>query len=144
MATRMKSDKVRTNWAEVLRRVEAGESVIIEHYNRAVAILGPVHAGVIDSMSGDPAMLSDDELLRTQLAYLPEGGNHHLDPEVWQRWPELKAIRSRYELAIQTAALNRGPVDILDMSTTPEMDEAHADYLREYHEAAQRILDQAR
>ena len=38
---RIKSKEARANWAELLRRAEAGETTVIEHYNRPVATLVP-------------------------------------------------------------------------------------------------------
>jgi antitoxin (DNA-binding transcriptional repressor) of toxin-antitoxin stability system len=38
----IKSNEVRTNWAEVLRGIENGDTYTVEHYNRPVAELVPL------------------------------------------------------------------------------------------------------
>jgi antitoxin (DNA-binding transcriptional repressor) of toxin-antitoxin stability system len=40
----MKSDEARKNWAAMLRFVENGGNVIIEHYNRPIARIAPMMA----------------------------------------------------------------------------------------------------
>jgi antitoxin (DNA-binding transcriptional repressor) of toxin-antitoxin stability system len=38
---RMKSDQVRTNWADVLQHVRTGGTVVVEHYSKPVATIAP-------------------------------------------------------------------------------------------------------
>lgn len=39
---RMKASEVRANWREVLRHVEGGGTVVVEHYNRPIAQIIPI------------------------------------------------------------------------------------------------------
>lgn len=42
--------EMRNNSAEVLRRVEAGEELVVTNHGRPVARLSPMHASVIDDL----------------------------------------------------------------------------------------------
>lgn len=64
--TRMKSDQVRLQWRSVLEQVRDGETILIEHYNRPVAVIGPAIDGV-PALPGDEAAYNQ-RMTATQLA----------------------------------------------------------------------------
>lgn len=69
--------EMRNNSAEVLRRVEAGETIIVTNHGRPVAQLGPVERSAIDDLiaRGDvrPALHGPEVLRGLRRAKLADG-----------------------------------------------------------------------
>lgn len=86
------------------------------------------------------------DLLDMHLSYGP-GGNHHVDAEVWRRWPHLEGIYGRHMARLSEFAdrrLAERGFDLLDMEPMPGQMEARAEYMREYTTAVEAIKEQTR
>jgi hypothetical protein len=83
--------------------------------------------------------LSNADLIEMHLSYRP-GGNHHVDEEVWRRWPTLAKRMNQMQFMQQRATEERhaaGPVDLDELPPeTPGYAEAMAAYEQEARKLA--------
>jgi len=86
--------------------------------------------------------MSDTELIKMHLNYGP-GGNHHIDAEVWRRWPELKLIQGRHEgrrSEISQKQAAAGTLDLDDLTAAnPEQEAEYERYMRQYTAAVRAL-----